>query len=310
MALPFHQSRKRRLESTSSSGEHERKVGLPNLPFKRPRLISVDARLQKLRVFSEREDSLRSLATCKICFRVLYEPYTLACGHTYCYSCLCQWFDNALDKKKTCPDCRTVITKSPAPAYVLREMVRELLRRPELLPEGETVEQHHQNEVEEAAVVERDKLNKEPTLGGLFKGRFLHSNGRAPIQDFEDGVMRCPSCHWELEDDGDSCPHCHEVMHDQSDADFDDFGGPSDDEHELDGELEMDDAEFDETIAGNLGRYPVSPPGWETEAGYFDGEHTRHANGTDYDTSSSDTEGSLDGNYLLLYWMQYVLDWT
>ena len=30
--------------------------------------------------------SLRSMVTCKVCFKMLYEPYTLSCGHTFCYS--------------------------------------------------------------------------------------------------------------------------------------------------------------------------------------------------------------------------------
>lgn len=30
--------------------------------------------------------SLRSMVTCKVCFKLLYEPYTLGCGHTFCYS--------------------------------------------------------------------------------------------------------------------------------------------------------------------------------------------------------------------------------
>jgi len=31
-------------------------------------------------------DALRHLVTCKICTRLLYEPYVIACGHTFCYS--------------------------------------------------------------------------------------------------------------------------------------------------------------------------------------------------------------------------------
>lgn len=30
-------------------------------------------------------EDLRSLLQCGICVRPLYEPYTLACGHTFCY---------------------------------------------------------------------------------------------------------------------------------------------------------------------------------------------------------------------------------
>jgi len=31
-------------------------------------------------------EGLRSLVTCKICIKLLYEPYVTSCGHTYCYS--------------------------------------------------------------------------------------------------------------------------------------------------------------------------------------------------------------------------------
>lgn len=230
--------------------------------------------MQKLKAFTEREDNLRSLATCKICFRMLYEPYTLGCGHTYCYSCLGQWFDNAQKKKKTCPDCRTVITKAPAPAYALREIVRELLRRPELLPESETIADHNQNEMEEAALVEQDKANTDPVHGGLFKGRFLRTtSGVGPIHDLEDGVMRCPSCSHELEDPH-VCGLCgFQIELDSEDEDdWREDGDLSEDDSEdedLDGDLDMDDAEFDENslIAGGaldeIDNYAYQWPGMD-----------------------------------------------
>ena len=63
-------------------------------------------------------DDLRSIITCRICIRPLYEPYTVACGHTFCYSCLRQWFHRD-PRKKTCPDCRTEVTREPAPSYLV-----------------------------------------------------------------------------------------------------------------------------------------------------------------------------------------------
>lgn len=62
-------------------------------------------------------DDLRALISCRVCVRPLYEPYTISCGHTFCYSCLSQWFANST--KKTCPDCRTMVTQQPAPAYLV-----------------------------------------------------------------------------------------------------------------------------------------------------------------------------------------------
>lgn len=31
-------------------------------------------------------DSIRATVTCSVCDQLLYEPWTLGCGHTYCYS--------------------------------------------------------------------------------------------------------------------------------------------------------------------------------------------------------------------------------
>lgn len=47
--------------------------------------VDTDA-IQQLKVLKGEFDSLRSHLTCKICDRLLYEPYSVACGHTYCYT--------------------------------------------------------------------------------------------------------------------------------------------------------------------------------------------------------------------------------
>lgn len=41
---------------------------------------------QQLKALKTDFDSLRNHLTCKICDRMLYQPYTIACGHTYCYT--------------------------------------------------------------------------------------------------------------------------------------------------------------------------------------------------------------------------------
>lgn len=94
-------------------------------------------RPQQLTALKAEFDSLRSHLTCKICDRLLYQPYTISCGHTYCYTvgstlchllepdanmlqCLCTWFVNN-KARKTCPDCRIIVKELPAPAYVVSE---------------------------------------------------------------------------------------------------------------------------------------------------------------------------------------------
>jgi hypothetical protein len=41
---------------------------------------------QQLKSLKTDFDSLRTHLTCKICDRLLYQPYTISCGHTYCYT--------------------------------------------------------------------------------------------------------------------------------------------------------------------------------------------------------------------------------
>lgn len=179
-------------------------------------------------------EAMRNLVTCQICHRFMYEPYAVSCGHTYCYSCLSQWF--ADKHKKTCPDCRTVITQHPTPSYVLREMVLIFASRTELLPDGETAEDHKQQAQAEADLVARDKADTHPRTGGLFKGGFgrFAQLRRTALHDTEDGVMRCAVCHWEVEDG--FCVHCNRPVgedgtdyglstDDELDHDFDDFDG-------------------------------------------------------------------------------------
>lgn len=144
-------------------------------------------------------DAMRQLVTCKICDRLLYEPYSLSCGHTYCYSCLSQWLSG--NHKKTCPDCRAITTQQPTPSYIIRELVLIFVSRSELLPDGETSDEHHALAREEAKIVLDDKANKDERNGGLFKGIFSRRRERLmPLHDTSDGVERCPRCHWELED--------------------------------------------------------------------------------------------------------------
>ena len=189
-------------------------------------------------------DAMRQLITCRICQRFLYEPYALACGHTFCYSCLKQWL--SYTNRKTCPDCRTIIKQEPTPSYLIREMVLVFINRNELLPDGETVEEHHQHAKEEAEVVAKDKADTNGPTSGLFRGCFGR-NGRAPLQaihDPSDHVDRCPQCLNEVEDR--YCNTCGVRVLLVDDTDYE-FSDEDDDESflsdELDHELDTEDAE-------------------------------------------------------------------
>ncbi|KAI9718331.1 MAG: hypothetical protein M1828_006733 [Chrysothrix sp. TS-e1954] len=137
---------------------------------------------------------IRDIVTCKICFRLLHAPYTTQCGHTFCYTCLDHWFNK---RKKTCPDCRTDIGHAPAPAYMIRDITERLMQLSDSQSELEV-------QREELKAVEIAK-----STTGLFQGHFSGGHAiRTIIHDNEDGVPRCPSCTWEVEDGEDECSHC------------------------------------------------------------------------------------------------------
>ena len=88
-------------------------------------------------------------------------------------------------------------------------MVDSFIEKPDLMAAStsenvkvndETFREHQRLRSEEASIVERDKANKDPRTGGLFRGCFNSDVGlyRA-VRDEEDGVNRCPLCHWEIE---------------------------------------------------------------------------------------------------------------
>ena len=80
-------------------------------------------------------------------------------------------------------------------------MTQIFANRPELMPVGETTQEHKRWQEEEAALVEKDRATV-GLKGGLFRGcfRLTHRRQLAVIRDDEDGVDRCPRCTWELED--------------------------------------------------------------------------------------------------------------
>lgn len=81
-------------------------------------------------------------------------------------------------------------------------MTQIFINRAELMPDGETTEDHRKWQQEEAEIVEKDKKAAGDHSKGLFRGCFLLSSRRTdhPIRDTQDGVDRCPRCTWELED--------------------------------------------------------------------------------------------------------------
>ena len=60
-------------------------------------------------------EAVQQLLLCRICSRLMHLPFTTSCGHSACYSCLAQWFQ----QKMTCPDCRCAIKQQPVCGRIL-----------------------------------------------------------------------------------------------------------------------------------------------------------------------------------------------
>ncbi|RAL62421.1 hypothetical protein DID88_004987 [Monilinia fructigena] len=231
--------------------------------------VEGDAQLAKR--FRDDLLGMRRSLTCSICDQLLYEPWTLQCGHTYCYSCLCQWFVPNR-RKKTCPECRTAVKQIPAPAFLVK----------------------HMRHAEETQAVESDKNSPE----GLFKGTFPLRHGEL-WHDEADGVMRCPSCGHEHEG-GPTCESCgaefedvygFSDMSDDDDISDLDVGYDDDLQEELEAEMQMG--------AGDINGFEYHPGG-----PFMSGPHHQflrhyhtHNHGFTFDDVTDDSENtSYQGN--------------
>lgn len=119
--------------------------------------------------------------------------------------------------------------------------------RAELLDKGETTHEHLVNRKAESEKLDQDKANTNPHTGGLFGGLFKpKAPALKPLVDVDDGVMRCPHCQWELEED--ACGGCGWIY--RPDEDRSDYSGSDDDDYDdetnYDSMLEGEDLEEDE----------------------------------------------------------------
>lgn len=138
----------------------------------------------------------------------------------------------------------------------IRDMAAVFVSRADLLPPGETLEEHKKWQQEDADAVQKDRDNTDPRTGGLFKGLFnAPAHPLRPslhiVRDREDGVDRCPICAWELEDGG--CTQCGLVFDETGEVSWDNsFTGFSDmdemseqDADDLDAAMGFEEGEFD-----------------------------------------------------------------
>jgi hypothetical protein len=141
----------------------------------------------------------------------------------------------------------------------VRELTHSVIKKAELLPNGETIEQHIKEQKIQADIIQQDRNNPESRNGGLWKGFFRRVGPRIPrpaLRDVEDGVDRCPYCQWELEDG--MCQRCGLPFDENGTGTWDfsdglsersEQGLPSEMGSELDVDVEIDmddDGEIDE----------------------------------------------------------------
>merc|ERR1711936_723260 len=65
---------------------------------------------------------------CSLCFRLLWQPITTPCGHTYCRACI----DRSLDHKRECPLCKASLQVHNSTKMCANEFLERSIRR--LLP--------------------------------------------------------------------------------------------------------------------------------------------------------------------------------
>ncbi|KAK9721088.1 hypothetical protein K7432_003693 [Basidiobolus ranarum] len=67
-------------------------------------------------------ENIQSEFECHICYMVLYEPITTACGHTFCKECILR----TIDHSNNCPTCRSTLTFSQVCDRSTNHIIRHL----------------------------------------------------------------------------------------------------------------------------------------------------------------------------------------
>lgn len=152
----------------------------------------------------EKIEGLGSKLQCPICQECMCVPQSLQkCKHTYCYECLKNWFIKSIKiNNLRCPMCRLIIEDEPFNNKILQSVMiayNEITNTPK----------YFERLKQEKLVYETDLKNN-----SLFE-RTFKDTGVGVIDMDDGGVIRCSSCHWEIEpseEDQNECPHCGVVF--------------------------------------------------------------------------------------------------
>jgi hypothetical protein len=199
--------------------------------------------------------------------------------------CLYEWLKKG-GQTKTCPTCRETIAHKPVLSHHLKDITDSLIEDVVAKNPKRKASFDKQKEQAFAELVDDRRYQKEPFP--LLFDKERGSNVPRSYIDAEDGVRRCPRCHWELE--GAYCDNCDmeydlgdddavgnrlqgepgsENSYDESDQnepneyEHDDFVDDRDTDEILDGETSMyqDDWEVGSALSGN-----------ESLSGHYDSE--------------------------------------
>jgi Lon protease-like protein len=113
---------------------------------------------------------------CVLCFKLLYEPVTTPCGHTFCRSCLFR----ALDHASNCPLCRAVI--HIAPTHPVTITLQNIIKK--LFPGeyAQRAEEHHLENVQNETCMPLFPLNAVVFPGTRFPMHIFEPRYRLMIR--------------------------------------------------------------------------------------------------------------------------------
>jgi len=121
--------------------------------------------------------SLMEEYTCGICAEIIYQAVVLDCSHSYCRSCINEWFK----KKKLCPVCRTKHKGAPT-SVRLSDVTIAVLVQQNLSEEAKAERQARIERIDAAQREAELKKNEKDQLKVLMQKANAEQQGAARVQ--------------------------------------------------------------------------------------------------------------------------------